>query len=72
MKLNLYLQIHLDIYFYCLIMENITNIDSSVYLIGNALITYGKKVYRRHTDCFQKSVSYNLENNRVIIVPLYL
>ncbi len=35
-------------------MENITNIDSSVYLTGNAQITYGKKVYRRHTDCFQK------------------
>lgn len=35
-------------------MNNITNTNLMVYLVGNPQITFGKKVYRRHNECFQK------------------
>lgn len=51
-------------------MENITNTNLSVLLTGNPLITFGKNVYKQHTNCFQKTIPYNFENNRVKINPL--
>lgn len=50
-------------------MENPRDTDISIYLTSNPHITFGKNTYKRHTDCFQKKISNNLYNNRIIIEP---